>query len=334
MKTAHVAGGGVVRIVEAAAPEPGAGEVLIRIRYSALCGSELHAYRGPGPLEGNSGHEAVGVVQRVGRGVTRVRAGERVGISAVIGCGLPSCAYCARGQSTWCPDLTTRAGAHAEQFVTAERACIPIPEQVPDDAAVLLAGDGLGVPYRTSAKLPPQTETVAVFGAGPIGLGNVMMQSFHGRRVAAVDLQPYRLAYARKLGAACAVDARDEDPVAAIRAWAGGAGADACIEAAGRPETLKQCFAAVRPGGLVVMNGEQPSVPLSPSEDFIRRDITAVGSWYYQLCDVEGLMARYRDGLPAVDLVSHVLPFAQIDEAFRLFAAGQTAKVLLRYAVT
>jgi threonine dehydrogenase-like Zn-dependent dehydrogenase len=110
-----------------------------------------------------------------------------------------------------------------------------------------------------------------------------------------------------------------------------GKGADLCIEAAGRPETAKQCFAAVRIAGTVVFNGEQPAMPLSPSEDFIRRDITAVGSWYYHFNEYPAMLDLYRQGLPIGNLITHHFPLAQADEAFRLMAAGLTGKVLLTY---
>ncbi|HIE11619.1 MAG TPA: hypothetical protein EYP62_08395 [Kiritimatiellae bacterium] len=168
---------------------------------------------------------------------------------------------------------------HAERFAAAARACHPLPEDVSWNVGVLISGDGLGVPYHTSAKIHDASiETIAVFGAGPIGLGNVLLQSFLGRRAIAVDILPTRLELARNLGAEHALNAREDDPVEQIQEWTGGAGADVCIEAVGRPETAKQCFAAVRTAGTVVFNGEHPALELSPSEDFIRRDITAVGS--------------------------------------------------------
>lgn len=115
----------------------------------------------------------------------------------------------------------------------------------------------------------------------------------------------------------------------AIRDLTVGAGADVCIEAAGRPDTLKQCFAAVRTAGTVVINGEQAKAEISPSSDFIRRDITAVGSWFFQLCEFEGMVEIYRSGLDVTQLVSHVFPGGRADEAYRAFAAGESAKVVL-----
>ncbi|MEZ4621856.1 MAG: zinc-binding dehydrogenase [Caldilineaceae bacterium] len=108
-------------------------------------------------------------------------------------------------------------------------------------------------------------------------------------------------------------------------------GADVCIEAAGRPETLKQCFAAVHANGTVVRNGEQPSVELSPSQDFIRRDITAFGSWFYPYGEFPAMLALYRQGLPVEKLITHTFPLADGDQAFHEFAAGRTGKVLLQW---
>ena len=212
---------------------------------------------------GNAGHEAVGTVAALGEGVTGLRLGQRVGASAIAGCG--HCAYCDEGQYTWCPNRTFYGSMHAERFLASANACYPLPDDVSWEAGVLLTGDGLGVPYHTARKLAPETETVAVFGVGPIGLGNVLMQSHLGRRVIAVDLAAERLEMARRLGASEVVDGAAGDAAEQVRALTGGVGADVCIEAAGRPETALACFAAVRTAGMVVFNGEQGEVPLSPS---------------------------------------------------------------------
>jgi propanol-preferring alcohol dehydrogenase len=210
-----------------------------------------------------------------------------------------------------------------------------LPADVDWEAGVLLAGDGLGVPYHTSTKIAdPAIETIAVFGAGPIGLGHTLLQTFLDRRVIAIDLSPTRLDLAQELGAAHTVNGRDVDPVTQIRALTGGNGADVCIEAAGRPETLKLCFAAVRTGGTVVMNGEQGGVELSPSQDFIRRDITALGSWFYHFGEFPQMLALYRQGLPITKLITHRFPLADGNTAFQEFAAGRTGKVLLTPAKT
>ena len=330
MRSVRFVGNSGVEMVDVAEPAPGPDEVTVRTIHSALCGSELHCYREHGAENGNSGHEGLGRVVELGKNVKHLRVGDRVGVSAVAGCGDATCAYCARGQSTYCPKFKVTSSMHAEYFKAPARSCLPIPDDIPDDAAVLLSGDGFGVPYHTSRKtLEADVRTVAIFGMGPVGLGNAMMQAHMGREVIAVDLSPYRLDYAKKLGAAHSINVKDGDAVEAIRQFTGGRGADVCIEAAGRPDTLKQCFAAVRTAGKVVINGEQQSVQLSPSNDFIRRDITAVGSWFFQIGEFDQMVDTYRKGLDVRKLVSHVLPGEDAAEAFETFAAGKSAKVLL-----
>lgn len=331
MRSLRFDGDGSVSIAEAPRPEPGPGEVLVRTAASALCGSEMHSYRGGGNPGGNSGHEAAGTVEKVGDGVEAPRAGERVGVSAVVGCG--SCPRCEQGQYTWCPDFTGRADMHAEAFLVMSHACHVLPDDVPWDVGVLITGDGFGVPYHTSTKLrDPAMHSVAIFGSGPIGLGSTIMQTHLGREVIAVDVSEKRLEYALALGARHVIDAqRVEDVVEAVKGLTGGQGADVCIEAAGRPETARQCFGAVATAGIVVFNGEQPAVELSPSEDFIRRDVWAVGSWYYHFSEYPEMLALYRAGVPIDQLVTHHLPFEQADEAYRLMAEGLSGKVVLEY---
>jgi len=219
-------GAGRQLTLKLAEPDAAAGEVVVEIAYSALCGSELHAYHADGQQQGNSGHEAVGTVVKLGEGVSNVKIGQRVGVSAIAGCG--NCAYCAKGQYTWCPKLKFYGSMHAERFLAAAHACHPLPEDVSWEAGVLLTGDGLGVPYHTSTKIAsPEIQTVAVFGVGPMGQGSVLLQAHLGRRVIAVDISPTRLAMAKHLGASDVVHSKEVDPVAQVRSLTGGVGADA-----------------------------------------------------------------------------------------------------------
>lgn len=332
MRSLLLQGKGTCSIIDVDKPVPGPGQVLIRTTTSALCGSELKSYRGDGQAKGNSGHEGIGVVEALGEGVTTVKPGDRVGVSAIAGCGKPDCEACAQGQSTWCSSFKFYGNMHAEYFLTAPTACLPLPEDVPDRVGVLITGDGLGVPYHTSLKLmDADIHTVAVFGLGPIGLGNVLVQSYLKRNVIAIDMVPERLELALQLGAVEAINAKDNDAVARIMELTDKRGVDAAIEAAGVPVTAKQCFKAVRKAGTVIFNGEQPAVELSPSNDFIRRDIRAIGSWFFQVGEYPAMLNLWREGLRVEDMVTHVFNFADAPEAFSVFAKGTTGKVLLRY---
>jgi len=330
MRTIRLYGNGSVSIAEAPTPELGPGQVLVKTAVSALCGSELPAYRGPGLADGNPGHEAAGTIEKVGEGVTTLQPGQRVGASAISGCG--RCSFCLKGQYTWCPDRSFYGCMHAEKFRVAANACHVLPDDVPWEVGALIAGDGFGVPYHTGTKLYGRSvETVAIFGVGPIGLGSVILQDYLGRTVIAVDPAEKRLALAKDFGARHSLNPAQMDAAVAVRELTGGLGADVCIEAAGRPETAKQCFQAVRTDGLVVFNGEQPAVELSPSEDFIRRDVWAVGSWYYHYNEFSEMLRLFREGVPIDRLVTHRFPFEQADEAYRAMAQGRSGKVMLAY---
>ncbi len=332
MQQVVIHGDSRVSIESAPDPIPNSGEVVLKMRCSALCGSEMKDYYGKGVSNSNGGHEAVGVVESIGADVTRVAVGDRVGISAVAGCGRADCEPCNQGQSTWCPSFQVFTGAHAELFKTSETACLKVPDHIPDDIAVLLTGDGLGVPYHTGQKLGNTSHrTIAIFGAGPVGLSNIMVQHFYGARIIALDISEYRLEQARRLGADATIDARNIDAVNKLRDWSKG-GVDIAMECAGNPQTLKQCFNVVRPNGTVMINGEQSAVELSPSEDFIRRDITAIGSWYYQVGEYPSMLKLYESGLPLGDLISHRLSFTAAAEGFDLMAKGACSKVILQYS--
>jgi len=331
VKRIHVKGNSIIECEDVDAPTPGPGQVIVETRVLAICGSEMGGYRGDRNAAGNSGHEAAGIVVELGEGVSELQLGQRVGVSCVSGCG--HCEYCAKGQYTWCANFSFHGQMHAERFVTPAIACHALPDDVPWDVGVLITGDGLGVPYHTSTKLVDRdVDTIAIFGLGPIGLGGVLLESFLGRRVIGIDVAPRRLELARELGAVETIDAsQTEDVVVAVRELTGGKGPEVCIEAAGRPETAKQCFQAVRTAGLVVFNGEQPAVTLSPSDDFIRRDIWAVGVWFYHFCEYPGMLDLYRSGLPVDKLVTHHFPLCQASEGYSVMAARESGKVLLDY---
>ena len=331
MKSLCIDGNGKVHIEEKDTPRPAPDQVLVKTAVSAVCGSELKAYRGDGMARGNSGHEAAGTVVEIGKAVEGISVGQRVGVSAVVGCG--DCPYCAKGQYTWCANWSFFPNMHAEQFVIPARGCHSLPDEVCWSVGALLTGDGLGVPYHTSTKLTDDDiETVVVWGLGPIGLGNVLVQAHAGRRVVGVDLVDARRQLATVCGAAHALDGAAENVIDQIRDLTDGEGADAAVEAVGRPETVKQCIAAVRKGGKVVLNGEQPSVELSPSNDFIRRDITVAGAWYYHFHEFSSMLDLYRNGLPVERLITDSFAFADAAKAFAAFAGASTGKVMLRYA--
>lgn len=328
MKLLEFTGKATARIIEADAPRPEYGEVLIHTARSAICGSEMKAYRGAGIAGGNSGHEAVGTVIELGVGVAGLAPGQRVGVSAVVGCG--DCAECARGRYTWCHAAKSHSRMHAEQFVIAARACSPLPDDLPWDAATLLTGDGMGVPWHTAKKIDrADIETIVVMGLGPIGLGNVLLQSHLGRRVIGVDIIDFRVDFARELGTDVSINA-DDQLIERLMDLTDGDGADVVIDCAGQRASVANSFRAVRRGGTVVFNGESSEELLAPSRDFIRREIWAVGCWYYFMSEVPEMFKLWRGGLDVTRMITHKFPLADAPAALERFDRGLTGKVLLQ----
>ncbi|MDR0932339.1 MAG: zinc-binding dehydrogenase [Victivallales bacterium] len=330
MRSLKFHGNKVLSIDDVPTPIPQSDEVLIRTAVSAICGSEMGCYRGNGQESGNPGHEAAGTIIALGPEVKNLMIGQRVGVSAIAGCG--HCIHCDKGESTWCAERRFYGNMHAEQFIAAETACHVLPDDISWVSGVLITGDGFGVPYHSSTKIiSPDARTVAIFGAGPIGLGNIIMQKHLGRNVLAVDMSPERLNFAKQFGADILLNPTEYDVLEEIKKWTNGHGADICIEAAGRQETVRSCFAAVRSGGQIIFNGEQGRIEFSISEDFIRRDITATGSWFYQFHEFDAMLELYRSGLNVSQLISDRFPFEEAVKAYEKFSGGKSAKVLLYY---
>ena len=327
MKIVEFAGSGSIRFIDARPPAPAPGQALIQRAASAICGSEMKAFRGPGIQGGNGGHEAVGTVVALGDGVDNLQIGQRVGVSAVTGCG--DCGECALGRFTWCAHTKSFSQMHADQFVIPASACHILPDDVPWKEATLITGDGLGVPYHTSRQIDrADIQTIAVIGLGPVGLGNVLLQAHLGRRVIGVDLVDYRLDFARQLGADTTLKAGD-DLIERIRDLTDGQGVDVAIDCAGTRQSVASSFLAARKGGTVVFNGESNDEMLAPSRDFIRREMRALGVWYYFFGDFQAMLSLYRGGLDVGKMISHEIPLAQAATAYDLFNRGQTGKVLL-----
>jgi threonine dehydrogenase-like Zn-dependent dehydrogenase len=320
-------------VEEAPVPEPHGDEVLVRVRASALCGSDLHGlYRPAGGSPVTPGHEFAGEVAAIDR-ASRVRPGDRVAVHAAPGCG--DCRFCRMGAPIYCPDGHNtlgfaRDGGDATYALVPERACLPLPGSVSFEAGALI-GDGVGTPYHALCKAGGVRggQMLGVFGLGPVGLGATMLGVYFGATVVGVDVNPERLALARRLGAAHTIDPQVSDPVAAIRELTGGRGLPVAMECAGSAVTLGHALAAMDHFGRLALVGEHRQAAIDPSGHFIGRELTMTGSRYYHHGDYDAILQLLAGGLQPERMVTHRFALDEASEAFRLFDAGQTAKVLL-----
>lgn len=274
-----------LRVEERPVPEPGAGQVLVRIEASGLCHTDIHAAHGDWPVNPTPpfvpGHEGVGTVEKVGAGVTTRAVGDRVALPW-LGHACGHCDHCVAGWETLCEEQQNTGysidGCLAEYAVADARYVVPVPDGVTSfDAAPLTCA---GVTTYKAVKVAGITpsERVAVFGIGGLGHLAVQYARIVGGTVIAVDVDDEKLAMAKELGADHVVNAATEDPVAAIEALGG---ADVAIVLAVIPRVFEQAFAALRRGGRLVCVGLPPetdgpmSLPIFPT---VLKGISVIGS--------------------------------------------------------
>ena len=309
--------------------DPAPGETLVRVARSAICGSELPAYRDDNPSKeyANPGHEMVGTIE-AGNGLKRLGVGARVGVTVLAGCGL--CKYCVGGDPKHCVEGASMAlDAHGE-YVTVPESCLQLLiDDLDWDAGVLLCGDACGTPFRAIERVGGvrAKETAAVFGAGPIGLGCIAWLSYFGVSVFVSEPTEYRRRLALSIGATAAVDPIADDVVEFIRDQTDG-GADLCFDCSESEATTAASLDSVAIGGRVAFIGEKAKTSINPSQQFIRKEILVSGSWYFTAADYQNELVHFKRGFDLRNLITHRFHLVDSGSAYRLFEGGETGKVL------
>ena len=313
---------------------PGAGEAVVQVFASGLCGTDYRIWTGERPVAYPLvlGHEFVGHVLAVGPGVDNVRVGEKVAVEPNYSCGV--CALCREGNRNLCLARTAVGidvdGGLAEQARLPARVCWPAPSALSDEQ--LLLAEPLAVVTRAAGRAAPRAgERAAVVGAGTLGLLAVQVLKARGLSVLAVGRTEARLDVARALGAdavaAASAPTRDTAPLAAARALAGREGVDIVIETAGTPEAVAQAIELARPGGRVVLTG----LPHAPSsvEFFwvVRRELSLFGSMIYQDEFPEAIRLLADGKVRTERLLTHRFPLDAAPEAFQAHRAPESIKV-------
>jgi len=248
--------GAKLEVREVPIPEPGAGQVLIRMQASGLCHTDIHAANGDWPVKPEPpfipGHEGIGTVERLGPGASLHQVGDRVAI-AWLGSACGHCAHCVSGWETLCESQQNSGysvnGAWAEYAIADDRYVVTVPSAVTsfDAAPLTCAGVTTFKAVKVSGIQPG--ETTAVFGIGGLGHLAVQYARILGGQVIAVDIEDAKLDLARELGADHVVNARQADPVEAIRQLGG---ADVAVSLATSPRAFEQAFGSLRRGGRLV----------------------------------------------------------------------------------
>ena len=308
-------------------PKPGKGQVLVRVKASAICGSELGSIRAENASAGNSGHESMGIIEDP-NGSRQFKKGDRVGVATLQGCG--TCYWCDQGKPDFCAKVWVAGNAHSEFVVSSERWTFRLPDVISNVEAVLLAGDGLGVPWGSAVRGGVKAgDITCVLGCGAVGLGCMMVHRYLGARPIAVDMNPKRLKLARKLGAWKVIDASKTQNLAAeMLKLTDGLGPDVCIEACGKQPTLDAAIAATKPEGTIVQCGHGAQT-MNPQSLICRRNLRIAGNWVCHFCEIPDMITAIRKGLRAREMVTGIYPLEQAQTAYDRFIEGTEGKVVL-----
>lgn len=332
---------------EFADPSPGEGEVVLEIKASGLCGSDLKFYRAaPGAAAKAlglgaggaviAGHEPCGVVAAVGPGVSekQARVGDRVMQHHYRGCGV--CPHCSTGWMQLCVEGVkeiygvTGNGAHARYMRCPARTLVKLPEELSFATGAAISC-GTGTAWGALKRLElAADQTIAIFGQGPVGLSATQLAHAFGARVIALDTSPERLARATQFGADVTINpATSNDVLGEIRAATHGRGAHASLDASSSPAARRQAVQCVRTWGRACFVGEGDTVTLDVSADLLRRQVTLLGSWTFSTVGQAECAEFIADrGIDVDALFTDRWRLEQAEEAYRLFDTQSTGKAV------
>jgi threonine dehydrogenase-like Zn-dependent dehydrogenase len=301
-------GGSTLEMQECPVPEPGEGEVRVRVHACGVCMTEVHQHEGLLPPSADApfvwGHEWGGTIDAVGPGVSRLAVGDRVGAAS--------------------------RGGYAEQTIVKAANIVPLPDDVPLDAAIFL--EPLACCLASVEAAPPaQGMTALVTGGGSMGQMVAQLARLFGARVILSDPEPERAALALELGAVAAVNPLRESLADVVASLTDGQGVDVAWESAGHPAAFADCVNALRPGGTAVMvgvNSMDATMPF-PLYRFHRRQLRLIGVYgsggVATFHRAVALMPR----LALTRMIAHRMGLDEVEEAFALARAGRQGKILI-----
>jgi len=342
MKGAILPGNSTVELKEFDIPTPGHGEVLIKMKSSTICGSDIrciyHEHLGKGP-EGYqpgmvAGHEPCGQIAKAGPGCRRFKEGDRVIIYHISGCGL--CNDCRRGYMISCTsDEYRRAygwqrdGGMAEYLLAEEKDLVYLPDELTySDGAQVACG--FGTVYEGLEKIGIcGNDAVLITGLGPVGLASAMLAKAMGaQKIIGIELIDERIKIARDLMLFDEVLKAGPDNVQQVRDLTGSMGAERSVDCSANDKARRGCIQATRKWGKIVFLGEGGTCSFEPSPDIIHDQKTIYGSWVTNIWRMEEVVERIvRWGIHPEELITHRFPLEKVSEAYALMASGKCGKV-------
>jgi threonine 3-dehydrogenase len=321
-------------------PAVGHNDVLIRVKKAAICGTDIHIYswddwsRRTIKVPMTIGHEFVGVVEAVGGEVSGLRPGDRVSGEGHVTCG--HCRNCRAGRRHLCRNAVgtgvNRDGCFAEYLVLPAVNAFPIPSAIDDEIGAFL--DPLGNAVHTALAFDMVGEDILITGAGPIGVMAVAIARHVGaRHVVITDVNDYRLALARKVGATRAINVRSTSVEATMQELGMTEGFDVGLEMSGNPEAFRSMLATMNHGGRVAMLGIPPGEIAIDWTHVIFKGLVIKGIYGREMFETWYKMASMlQSGLDVRPVVTHHFAAAEFLPAFEVMKSGQSGKVILDWA--
>ena len=309
--------------------------VVVKIHAAPMC-TEYKNYKDGIPTD-YLGHEAAGEVAEVDKS-SLVRKGDRVVVMPQYPCGV--CSLCKSGDYIHCEnnvdplkicDCEYGTATYAQYMIKSDKLLIPIPDDLSYDEASM-ACCGLGSTFGAVHNMQINAEdTVLITGLGPVGLGAIINCLYRGAKVIGVARNKYRTKLAKDLGAQIILDPTDPALYEKIKGATENKGADKAIECSGAGLYQKICIDGVRRKGKVSFVGESGDLPIAISDQLIRKGLTIMGSWHWNLNLTAEMLETIRQSKPSIEkLVTHIFPMEQLEDAFNLQIEGKCGKIILR----
>jgi alcohol dehydrogenase, propanol-preferring len=318
-------------------PQIGPGEALVKVAACGACHTDLHYIEHGVPTFKKPpivlGHEASGIVDEIGPGVTNVKKGQRVLIPAVLTCG--KCIACRQGRENICADMKMLGnhfdGAYAEYVAVPAKDLLDLPESIPLAEASIIA-DALSTPYhavKNRAQVKPG-DTVAIFGCGGVGINAVQLATLAGGYVIAVDVNERKLEWARQFGAARTIDASKVERVSKEIKKLTGGGADIVMEVIGNPRTFEEAFESARIGGRLVAVGYTNEASQIVAGKIMFKELEVVGSLGCRPVDYIPLIRMVAQGrIDLMRIVTHRFGLDEIHKAFEVMHEGVSLRSIV-----
>ena len=320
-------------------PPVGPNDVLVRIRKTAVCGTDIHIYnwdewaRATIPVPMTVGHEFVGVVEQIGGEVAGFKPGDRVSGEGHITCG--HCRNCRAGRRHLCRNAigvgVNRPGCFAEYLAIPAVNAYPLPASVPDDVAAIL--DPLGNAAHTALSFDLVGEDVLITGAGPIGImATAICRHVGARFVVITDVNDYRLELARRMGADHAVNVGRESLDDTMAALGMTEGFDVGLEMSGNAEALRDLLRVMNHGGRVALLGILPRATAIDWEQVIFKGLVLKGIYGREMFETWYKMtSMLQSGLDVTPVLTHHFPIDDYEDGFEVMRSGQSGKVILEW---